>query len=91
MHLEGRQMDQEELERLAGRQALLQRDRRAAMTAFTAEKQKIIGISNAAGSGVTQEWLNNGIKVLTRVFELQNELQELDRKIDELRKLTGLD
>ena len=73
-------MDREELVRLAGEQALLQKDRSDLASAFNRDKLALQALQNDVnGSHVplTPQWLQGGIQLLTRLQETSARLREL--------------
>lgn len=88
---EGIRMEREELVRLAGEQALLREERKGLAAGFDRDKQALLSLYNRINSGAgTRNWLADGRALLERLDTAQGELAELDRRLGELARLTGI-
>ena len=83
-------LDHEQLTRLAGEQALLQRDRNTCSQTFERDKHGIIALANSVDQAASAPWLAGGLALLERLHHNKAELARMDARIADLRKLTGL-
>lgn len=80
-------MDHEELVKLAGELALLLKERCNLSAVFNRDKQTLLDEIN---SGHKTTWLVDGIALLQGLKKTQTEICNLNSRITELAKLTGL-
>lgn len=83
-------MDQEELVKLAGQQALLQRDRKALAAIHERDRLSLVSLANSLHNAAQAQWLDTSTQLVTRIHTNKAELDRLDSRIADLRKLTGL-
>lgn len=83
-------MDQEELIKLAGQQALLQRDRKALAATHERDRTSLVSLANSLHNAAQAQWLETSTQLVTRIHTNKAELDRLDSRIADLRKLTGL-
>lgn len=80
-------MDHDELVKLAGEQALLRKEFRGVAAIFDRDKQALLDEINR---GRKTSWLHDGIALLRRLKKTQSKLDDLNSRLAELAKLTGL-
>lgn len=85
-------MERDELVRLAGEQALLSKEITTLSAAHTRDKAALLSLYNDinASIGRNSQWLQDGIALLTRLHDSQSRLREMNGRLLELQKLTGL-
>lgn len=83
-------MDRDELVRLAGEQALLNKERSELAAQHNRDQQAIITLSNTIREAANPQWLESGKALLERIHNTKNQLNSLDARIRDLQKLTGL-
>lgn len=84
-------MEHEELVKLAGEQALLKKEHTDLNAVFHRDKQALLSLYNQINVGHAKTtWLEGGIALLQRLHNAQNELSDLQRRLNEFGKLTGL-
>lgn len=81
-------MDREELVRLAGEQALLNRD----LQKLRADQERDLNaLRNLAGEiGRDPQWFDRGTSLLARLRERERELADGQERVRQLSKLTGI-
>ena len=88
---EALKMERDELVRLAGEQALLSVERRTTAAGFDRDKQALLSLYNRINSGTgARTWLEDGQALLQRLHAAQGELAELDSRLTELSRFTGI-
>jgi hypothetical protein len=84
-------MDRDELIRLCGEQALLQKERSELNSAFLRDKAGLQSFCNRLNTGLAAGgWLDGEIERLKRLHDQQARLNELDARIAALQRMTGL-
>lgn len=83
-------VDEQELINLAGKQALLQRDRSNLAATQERDRLSLVSMSNTFHNAAQAQWLETGTQLLNRIHTNKAELDRLDAQIADLRKLTGL-
>jgi|CXWL01.1.fsa_nt_gi hypothetical protein len=85
-------MEREDLVRLAGEQALLSKEVREHTAQFNRDKQALLALHNSIATGLAPRggWLADGLALLTRLDENQRSLRDMNTRLADLAKLTGL-
>jgi hypothetical protein len=84
-------MERDEHLRMVGEQTLLNRDAAQLRSQFNRDKQSLLGLYNAVHSGaINQAWLEDSIALLTRIHDTQQQLQAMEGRLVEMRRLTGI-
>lgn len=83
-------MDNDELLKLAGEQALLQKERSEKAAALQREKAGLLTFVNELNLGLASGWLEREHARLDRLQELGDRLREIDLRVEQLKKITGL-
>ena len=83
-------MDNDELLKLAGEQALLLKERSEKSAALQRDKAGLLTFVNELNLGLASGWFEREHARLDRLQKLGDRLREIDTRVEQLKRITGL-